>query len=161
MMAEEYSGPSKDRLRKNLGDLVTDGLLTYHVADVGGDLLELRIVIDRVELRKGASEDEHDAAYTKALTEVLAEAVEKPTIRGKHRRLLKYVLPLKEEYLGKDVKKRRAAAAKAIKGKKNVKPGTVRTYHEPRALESLAAVLVVMEAEFCGQIRPDMEPSAD
>jgi hypothetical protein len=142
-------------LRHNLTDIVTEGLQPYHVAEKGLDLLRLQIVRSRVELPPKADEDQRDDAFTKALTLVLAQAVEKMEAHRKSRKVLKFVLPLKEEFLGTPIKERRAAAAKEIKdGKKTVKPGTIRTYYEPRALERLANVLVEMEAQFIAEHGP-------
>lgn len=153
-MAEPYSGPKLKDLRGNLGKLVTEGLLPYHVAEVGGKLLELKLVTSRLNLPDNPTEEEEETAYAEALTEVLNEAVamKNSGIRRKDRKVLKNVLPLRKNLLGEPIEKRRAAAGKDMKdGKKGVKPGTVRTYYEPRALDRLAQVLVNMEAEYRGE----------
>ena len=159
-MAAPHSGSAlADLLRKNLADLVTVGLLPYNVAETGGSLLELAIVTARLKIDEDADEDERDAAYAKALVAVLKEAVtkERMPIR-RYRRVLKYVLPLKEEYLGKTIKERRTAAGRDLKdGKQAVKAGTIRTYYEPRALEDLARVLVEMETEYRGETLPESD----
>ena len=122
-----------------------------NVADNGGVLLELELVAGRLELDLKADEDTQNAAYAVALIAVLDEAVVKPRIpRGKHRRILRYVLPLIPDYLGTTIKERRTAAGEHLTdGKKVVKPGTIRTYkdYEPAALDELARVLVEMETE--------------
>jgi hypothetical protein len=161
-MSDPYSGPEFGDIRKRLGELVTVGMVPEQVADVGEELLELEIVSSRVELPAEATEEEEDLAYAAALTPVLREAVE-PVRPKKYRRLLKCVLPLKSELLGKSIDERRAAAAKAFNkkdGKKGVKPGTIRTYHEPRALDRLALMLIKMEAGFRGQVLADPEADA-
>jgi hypothetical protein len=145
-------------VRRGLARLVTEGLLPYHVAENCGVLLKLKIVSSRVEeLPENASEDERDKAQTSALVAILREAVEHPHVRRKSRRVLNHVLPLIDELLGKTIKERRTLAGQDLKEGKTVKPGTIRTYYEPRALERLAAVLVDMEARFRGEVSPVAE----
>ena len=129
---------------------MTGGLVTDNVAEKGGELLGLEIVAGQVQLPEGADEDERDQAFTEALTAVLKEAVERKLLFRRHRRLLRYVLPLQAEYLGKSIEERRTAAGMNMT-KKPVKPGTIRTYYEPRALNELARVLVEMEADHRGE----------
>jgi hypothetical protein len=136
------------RVRKALARVVTDGLVPYTVLDEGWPLLELEIVHSRVETHDDTSENDRAVAYTKALTTVLQEAVESDRISGKSRRLLRAVLPLKPEYLGRSVKERRIAAGKEMKDGKKVQPGTIRTYYEPKALDKLTEVLLEMERTF-------------
>lgn len=158
-MADPYSGPKLADIRKRLGEMVTVGMAPKQVADVGEELLELEIVSSRVNLTSTATEEEEDLAYAAALTALLREAVE-PLRPKRYRRLLKCALPLKKELLGKSIDERREAAAKAVNkkdGKENVKPGTIRTYHEPRALDKLAEILIRMEAEFRGEVLVDPE----
>jgi hypothetical protein len=155
-MAEPYSGPALADIRKNLAGLVTDGLVPYNIAEKGGTLLELEIVRSLVDGDPDADDDESEAALAAAVESVLQEAVNKERMPiRRYRRVLKNVLPLKEELVGKPINDRRAAAAQDLKdGKAPVKPGTIRTYYEPRALDDLARVLIEMEAEHRGQ-RPD------
>jgi hypothetical protein len=80
----------------------------------------------------------------------LKEAVEKRLLFRRYHRLLRYLLPLQAEYLGKSIKERRIATGMNMT-KKPVKPGTIRTCYEPRALDELAKVLVEMEAEHRGE----------
>ena len=143
-MARPSATPEVERLRDLLAGLVTDGLGPYNIAENAGALLELEIVRARVTLPPDASQDERDAAEADALLAVVREAVER--LRGRYRRLLSYVLPLNQEFVGKPIKERRTAAGKALKDGKTVKAGTIRTYYEPRALEDLARVLVDMDA---------------
>jgi hypothetical protein len=162
-MAKPYSGPGVEDLRKNLGDLVTDGLTQVNIATRGGALLQLAIVRARLPAHDESDEDEREAAYAMALPAVLKEAVEEKRIPDrKHRRILKFVLPLKEKYLDTSIKERRAAAGEDIKtGRKAIKPGTIRTYYsyEPQALDELARVLVELEADHRGETPPDAAPS--
>lgn len=138
-------------LRKRLTRLLADGLVASNVYDNGDELLELEIVRSRLRLADDADEDAEATAYAAALTSVMDEAVVKPRIpRGKHRRILRYVLPLMPDYLGTTIKARRTAAGEHLTdGKKVVKAGTIRTYreYEPAALDELARVLAEMEAE--------------
>jgi len=139
-------------IREALGKLVTDGLLPYNVVENGGFLRELALFKDRrrrVDPGENADETARNKADEKALRAVLEAAVEDEEISGKHRRLLRAVLPLNEEHVGKSIKERRVAAGKDLKpGKKAVTAGTIRNHYEPRALEKLAAVLGRMELEF-------------
>jgi hypothetical protein len=147
-----YSGPPLEKLRKNLSALVTGGLVQDNVAEQGDDLLTLQIVKSRLNLADGAGEDDRDEAHTEALTAVLKDAVQEGKVLfKKHRRLLRYVLPLEADFLGKSIEERRTEAGKKMISNKEVKPGTIRTYYEPRALDELARVLVEMEAEHCGE----------
>ena len=145
-------------MRRNLAGLIAEGLVPYNVAERGQHLLSLRVVEDRVRLNGHDAGGEHarDAAYTAALIAALEEAIEKPWIGGKSRRVLRNILPLKEELLGKPVKERRTVAGREItQGHKVVKPGTIRTYYEPRALDSLAMALAELEAEYRGETSPN------
>jgi hypothetical protein len=161
-MAEPYSaGPDLETLRKDLAALITGGVVPSNLAEHGGQLLELKIVTSQLEgLDEDADEDEQEAAYAKAFLQVLEAAVVKKRIpQRKHRRILKYVLPLKKELRGTAIKERRTAAGKNLTdGKKAVTPGTIRTYkeYEPKALDELARVLVEMEAEHRDEMSPEV-----
>ncbi|HEX5852855.1 MAG TPA: hypothetical protein VFY36_07170 [Solirubrobacteraceae bacterium] len=143
------SGPTYERVRRDLGRLVTDGLIPYNIAENGGELLRLAIVRSRISIADDADESRLEAAEASALTEVLREAVTKRRMpRRKHRQILKYVLPLVDEYIGTPVERRRTAAGEHLtEGHKVIKPGTIRTYraYEPEALDELARVLIEME----------------
>ncbi len=154
--SEPYSGPDFDALRKSLSELVTGGVVPYNVAENGGALLNLDIVSSRIKVGPETDEEEQERAQAQALLAVLTSAVDKKQLmQRKHRRLLKYVLPLKDEYAGKTIEERRRAAGENLTdGKRVVKSGTIRTYYEPRALDQLAITLVRMEAEHRGQAFP-------
>lgn len=158
-MAKPYSGPTFESLRKTLSDLIKDGLSRGNIAAKGDELRQLAIVSSRLPPHDGADEDEREEAYAEAVIAVLKDAVVEQRIRGRnHRRILKFVLPLKEKYVGTSIKERRTAAGEDIKtGKKPIKPGTIRTYYsyEPQALDELARVLVEMEAEHRDETPPD------
>lgn len=136
--------------------VLTEGLTPSSVAEHGGALLELQLVTDRLRADDQADEDEKEADYAQALMAVLDEAVVGERIpRRKHRRILKYVLPLKPEYLGKSIKERRTAAGQNLTDSKTVKASTIRTYseYEPNALDELARVLTEMEAEYRREVK--------
>jgi hypothetical protein len=141
---------SIEAIRETLRKLVTDGLLPFNVGENGGRLLELGLVqAARAKLDAEADEASRYEADTKALRSVLEAAVEHEEVSGKYRRLLRAVLPLKPELVGKSVKERRTIAGKDIKpDKKPVMAGTIRNYYEPKALDKLAHVLWAMELEF-------------
>jgi hypothetical protein len=154
-MAKRYQGPQRTDIRKNLSDLIAEGLVPYNVVEKGGDLLKLNLVADRLAVDPSADEDELDRAYCEALSALLRDAVRDPRMRRLYRRVLTCVLPLSDRYAKASVQERRSAAGKEIKdGTKIVKAGTIRTYHEPRALDALASILVAMEAERRGEQAP-------
>lgn len=146
------NGPSVEDIRKALGRLVTEGLIPFNVGENGGCLLDMAIVQARRQkpLPTNAPEAQRHAVHAAALTSVLSEAVEdEKKIGGKPRRLLYDVLPLRPELLGKTIKERRTEAGKNLKpGKKDIGPGTVRTYYEPKALKKLSEKLRQMESDF-------------
>lgn len=119
--------------------------------------MELRLVIERLRIDDTADEDEREADYAQALTAALEETVTKARIpRRKHRRILRYVLPLEPNYIGTSIKTRRAAAGENLTDGKKVKANTIRTYpeYEPNALDELARALTEMEAERRGEDTP-------
>ncbi len=155
---EPYTGPSADNIRRRLGLLVTDGITQVNIATNGGELLELKIVLCRLPAHNGDDEDEVEVAQAVAVTQVLEEAVDKKYIKHRpHRRILKFILPLKDKYLGTSIEERRMAAGEDIAtGRKPIKPNSLRTYYnyEPQALDELARVLVEMEADHRKELRP-------
>jgi hypothetical protein len=156
-----YTGPKLHDLRNTLTTLVARGFEVDNVVDNGDELLDLRIVTDGVNLDDGADEDAEEIATAEAFIALVTQVVgDKKLVRQrKHRRLLRYVLPLLDEYVGKGLDERRTAAgANMTSGDEVVKPGTVRTYYEPRALDELARVLVEMEAEHRGEVWSGIDP---
>lgn len=139
-----------DAIRQTLGKLVTEGIVPYNVGENGGVLLGMSVVqAARVKLDETADEASRYQSDAEALRSVLEAAVEHEEVGGKSRRLLRALLPLKPELLGKRVIERRTIAGRDIRpDKKPVTPGTVRNYYEPKALTKLARVLWVMEQEF-------------
>jgi hypothetical protein len=149
-MAQD-TGDSKleKTLRKAIKALLGEGLVASNVSERGGELLELEIVRAKIGAIDENDEDVFEAACCDALTSVLTEAVVKKRIpRGKHRRILRYLLPLRKEFVGTDIHTRRKAAGENMTdGKKTVSAGTIRTYkeYEPAAVIELARALVEME----------------
>jgi hypothetical protein len=156
--ADPYTGPPAETLRQRLGILVTGGITQVNIATNGGELLELEIVLSCLPPHNRDDEDEVEAAQVVAVTKVLRDAVDKRHIKHRpHRRILKFILPLKDKYLGTSVEERRAAAGEDITtGRKPIKPNSLRTYYnyEPQALDELARVLVEMEADHRKESRP-------
>ncbi len=145
-----YTGPSADEIARGLAGIVSarEGLAPDTVVEHGGALLELAMVSDRVSLDSDADWEEANAAYAEVLTSVLRDAVATLGRHPKYRRALEVLLPLKEEFAGLPAERRRAAAGQVMMGhERPVKPATVRTYHQPKALALLASVLVDMEAD--------------
>jgi hypothetical protein len=161
MMAEPYSGLGVEGVRERLAGLIAKGLTPNNIANKAGELLDLGIVTSRLRpAADAASEDER--AYAPALVAVLKEAVTRDRMpkRG-YRLILRCVLPLKDELVGKSVTERRTAAGEALLEEDGVvQPSTIRTYYEPRALDNLATVLVAMEAEHRGEDPPEQASSS-
>jgi hypothetical protein len=158
MAAPSSDAESVQAIREALGTLITGGLLPYNVGENGGCLLDLDLVKARREVLDGdADEGQRYEADAKALRAVLEVAVEHDDISGKHRRLLRAVLPLDPDLLGKSIKDRREVAGEVLKpGKKAVTAGTIRNYYEPKALDKIVGVLWKMELEFQVKATPPM-----
>jgi hypothetical protein len=164
MAAAPYSGPCFEAIRKNLTDLVTLGISPYSVAEKGQALLELQVVTEkRKPLPPNAEDDDRDVADADALVALLDEAVKRERIsHRRYRRVLRYMLPIYvrsgyEQLREASLKDRRSAVAEDLTGKKNgktVEPSTIRTYYEPRALNQLTVVLILLEAERRGEKPP-------
>src|ERR1700756_4282552 len=99
-----------------LKKVVTGGLVPFNVGEEGGCLLKLEVVGDRrTPLDGSANEAERYEADLSALRSVLEEAVEHEDIGGKSRRVLRAVLLLNLEYVGKPIKERRTLAGREIR----------------------------------------------
>ena len=158
MSDDPYTGPSIETIRQRLGILVTDGATQVNIATNGGELLELEVVLSCLPPHDQDDEDDVEVAQAVAVTKVLRDAVDKRYIKRRpHRRILKFILPLKDKYLGTSIEERRTAAGEDIAtGRKPIKPNSIRTYYnyEPQALDELARVLVETEADHRKQLRP-------
>ncbi len=162
-----YTGIEEQAVRERLGKLLKRGLVPRNVGNKAGKLLELRVVAEQIATvgkrrrpKDGEDEDDvRDAVAAEVLTAVLVIAVGR-MLTSDYRRLLKRVLPLKQELLGEEIAVRRAAAQAALAERgTSVELETLRTYYEPRALDELAWYLVLLEAEHRGESPPPPLPA--
>jgi hypothetical protein len=169
MSGVAYAGISQAIVRSRLGGLIAQGLTPSNVGNKAHELLRMEIVQERrralEDERLNAEGDESDVDEddtadeldARALTEVLKQAVAQIQVSN-YRRILKRVLPLKPGLVGTPIAERRTAAASAFRheriGDEPVVAETIRTYHEPRALDELARTLVEMEAKYRGEALP-------
>jgi hypothetical protein len=121
-------------LRGALARIVTSG------PDEAASQPELQALIDLPAVRQRV-EAEGESATADAIVDVLAEAVEGVSTPA-YRRLLTIVLGLGAPYRRLSPLERRTVAGKEFRGgTRPVKPNTVRQFHEPRALDELAAII--------------------
>ena len=149
-MAPKYSGPPFAELRKCFTDLVRYGLTPQTISDKGAVLMELKIICERRQpLPDSATDDAHEGADMVAVLDVLTKAIDRAHIPAStDRRVLRFVLPIHENYRGASLSARRTAAGENIfDGDRVLTPGTIRTSYEPKALDWLGVVLVKLEAE--------------
>lgn len=140
--------PSARAIRKALGRLVRNGADPYWVGEDGHILLDLRCVQDRAERDFKGKPD----AQALALIEILRELIESKIAKKQVRRLLEILFDFDRDYPESTAKKRRTVAGEQFRdGKKQVTQGTVRQYHEPRALDRLAELLVEYERQARGE----------
>jgi hypothetical protein len=157
-MSESYSGPPARELRKTLRWLVTQGLTPDNLVRRGGDLLNLRVVVSRVQVGADASEDEWERAAAAAFVDVLVELTTNPrgepgviyVFKSEHRKVLRNVLSLKPELVGAPLEQRRKAAAEEL----GLEVSTARTSYEPPALDDLVRALIELDARHRGEDPP-------
>ena len=133
--------PSEKAIRKALGRLVKNGADPYWVNEDAFILLELRCVKGRAE------QDFQGEQYPEAtaLITILRELVEKIE-RHQIRKLLWILFDFDRDHPESTAKIRRTIAGEQFRdGKKQVTRGTVRQYHEPRALDRLCELLIALE----------------
>jgi hypothetical protein len=131
-------------LRAELGKLVKRGAEPYWILDVAPRLLDLQIVRDQA----GHAYDRDEDAKARALVEVLNQTL--PLIgRRSDRVMLGIVLGLdSSDLLDLSARERRQLAGERFRGGRHaVTWGTIRQYHEPRALDRLAELVVARERE--------------
>lgn len=134
--------PTEKAIRKALGRLVRNGADPYWVNEDAFVLLELRCVKERA--KKDFSGDEYPEAA--ALIAILQELIETKIERHQVRKLLLILFDFDRDYPESTAKTRRTVAGEQFRdGKKQVTRGTVRQYHEPRALDRLSELLVAAE----------------
>lgn len=132
--------PDAEAIHQALKRLCTKGVRPYWVKDYCSDLLMLKGVERRLPSRE-ASRDE----AVVALVEYLGELVERIG-KDEDRIVLRVVLGLDEKYLYKTAICRREVAGKMFRdGSDPVRAGTIRQYHEPRALQRLLALILKEE----------------
>lgn len=159
-MAPKYSGPPLADIRKCFTDLVRYGLTPQSVSDRGATLMEMQIVLEkRPSLPDSATDDAHEAADMAAVLDVLTNAVDRAHIPAStDRRVLRFVLPIYDDYRGASLSARRTVAGEKIfDGDRVVSSGTIRTSYEPKALDWLGVVLVKLKAERRGEPPPAAE----
>ena len=134
--------PTEKAIRKALGRLVRNGADPYWVNEDAFVLLELQCVKGRAE--SDFSGEEYPEAA--ALIAILQELIETKIKRHQVRKLLLILFDFERDYPESTAKTRRTVAGEQFReGKKQVTRGTVRQYHEPRALDRLAELLVAAE----------------
>jgi hypothetical protein len=120
------------QVRLELARLVTHGVDDTTLADA--------VALHRLPAVGGA--DPADPRTSTILHEALQAAIGRVS-RPKQQTLLRIVLGLDPAVAGLTVQERRRIAGEQFRGgHKTVKPGTIRTYYEPRALEALATALL-------------------
>lgn len=169
MMVDQSSNPDSTfavrTLRKDLARLVERGLVQYWILEVCDQrALKLNCVVKRANTIEASPDNtleaaggNHDAspreqALAAAFASVVSEAIGALGSR-KHRILLTIVLGLDERWplAETTLRARRTAAGEHfLGGGQKVKWGTIRNYHEPRALDQLVAVIAAMERSIQG-----------
>ena len=129
-------------VRFALGRLCTRGVKLYWIYDVAEPLLDLECVKQVAATKTGDPE-----AAPRALIEILDEvvsAMRRPTYRV----ILETVLGLDPKYLDLKAETRRAIAGERFRvDGARVSSGTIRKYHEPKALDLLATSLLQYNAK--------------
>lgn len=130
---------TQEEIRRDLSGIVRFGVECAWIHEAGSGLLELACVRVRIRDRSDAHAD------CKAVVEVLREARSK--VAGPYGVLLGIVLGLDDPtHLEMSIADRRELAGQTFRhGKRPVKGGTIRTYHERKALDQLSHVLADME----------------
>lgn len=132
---------SLDEIRDALRRLAAHGAKPYWLNEVGQPLLRLR------QVRHRAAEMGSDVAPEKAAVEVLRDAAKE--LPRSQRTIVMIVLGLDEQYLGMTAKDRRQLAGERFReGTRPVSWGTIRQYHEPKAMDRLASTLLESEHRF-------------
>ncbi len=159
----EWDEVSVEDIQSVLAKLGTRGIFDdYNVGDNGGCLLRLALFQVRLkDLDGDAKEAERYRAYGEAMRCVLAELVEDESVGGKSRRVLHDVLPLNEEFRDMSITDRRIAASQHISPGREVTPGTIRTYYEPRARQKFARVIWRAERDFRAARRDSESAGSD
>lgn len=133
------SHPSEQEVRAGLAALVRLGRAALWGSEAHA-LFEIPAVRRRIN---GPS----DAEAPQVLEQALEAGIDR--VRSKqYRHLLMIVLGLDPEARDLPARERRKLAGQKFRGHtKPVSPGTIRTYHEPRALDDLTTILLTLDTE--------------
>jgi hypothetical protein len=151
-----YSGPSAAVMREQLTLLVQGGMDPDWIVEEAAWFLSLRIVLDHCDDSSEPLDDDGEASQDPrviAFAVMMRQAIKRLGSRSA-RRLLRGVLGMYPETQKLKLKDRREFAGRHFRGldsPRSVTGGTIRTHHEPQALEQLSHVLVKMEAEQRGE----------
>jgi hypothetical protein len=139
-MGPSPSANAADDVRESLRRLAAHGVESYWLHEVGQPLFALRQVRRRFRDGRASSLEE-------AVVQVLREAAADLTTPS--RRIVEIVLGLDPQYLGKSAQERRTLAGEQFRGgARPVAWGTIRQYHEPKAIDELAVKLADRERDF-------------
>lgn len=146
LAAIDTSDPLFIQIRRALSRLVTKGVEPYWILDTTRELLDLGIVHDRAS-KLGLPLD--DEVRVEALVDVLSNHVNQLGSRSSSI-LLSTVLGLNDPtLLDLAAGQRRTLAGQRFRGgRRTVTAGTIRQYHEPRALDQLASLLAAHEVQY-------------
>jgi hypothetical protein len=131
--------PSEQEVRAGLAALVRVGPSALWSSETHA-LFEIPAVRRRIV-------NPSDAEAPQVVQEVLEAGIHR--VRSQqHRNLLMIVLGLDPATRDRPARERRQIAGQQFRGRtKPVAAGTIRTYHEPKALDALATVLLALEAD--------------
>jgi len=136
----EAARPSADAIYQALKRLCTKGVQPYWIKDYCPELLMLRGVEQQLHSPNATRDEAVDA-----LVRYLSDRVEH-TGKDQYRIILRIVLALDAEFLETTATDRRKAAGERFRGGRDpVRAGTIRQYHEVKAIEKLHALIVVDE----------------
>lgn len=132
------TAPSENDICSALATVCTRGLAPYWVSERASLLLSLACV--RAKVGEAHGDDPGEDVLVAALGDVLRDQAKK--LSKSTRIILTIVLALEPEYLGMSAGARRQLAGEQFRdGFDPVAGGTIRTHHEPQALQQLAALL--------------------
>lgn len=146
VVPREAARPSAEAIHQALKRLCTKGVQRYWIKDYCSELLMLRGVEQRLQSPNPTRDESVDA-----LVRYLSDLVER-TGRDEYRVVLRIVLALDKEFLETTATDRRKAAGERFRdGSAPVQAGTIRQYHEVKAIEKLHALILVDEG-----LRPEL-----
>lgn len=135
--------PSLKAVDRAVARLARNGLELFWVRDEAGVLFDLECVRKRAEKDFNGEDD----ALSLALIEVLREQVE-ALEPAQYRKILAIMLDFDGANKETSAMHRRTIAGEVFRdGSQPVTWGTIRQYHEPRARQKLARMLLALEGE--------------